>query len=78
MSALSLNENDNLLCKNLAKNKEAKDSDGSDESESEIDLVTTNRQQDSLALDYSSSNNNNNNIQQKNNHMIENCDKSMQ
>ncbi|XP_070491022.1 paired mesoderm homeobox protein 2 isoform X1 [Chironomus tepperi] len=76
--AMSLNENDNSVCKNMLRNKthDDKDSEDSDESESEIDLVTTNRvQSDSYALDYSNSNNNNNNLNHKNNHIHEVGDK---
>lgn len=58
------------MCKKLIKNKTQEDldsNDGSDESESEIDLISTNRIQcsDSYALDFSNGrncNNNNNNI----------------
>lgn len=59
-----MSENENLMCKNLMKNKtrdkrEQQESD--DESESEIDLVTTTRspQHNSYILDFSNNNNNN-------------------
>lgn len=79
-----MSENDQMLRKSFDKNKgkEAKDSEDSDESEAEIDLVTTNRTQvDPFVLDFSNrntNNNNNNNVSsQKNNHFTESGDKSV-